>query len=128
MWRGDGMTRHDPVTGPENPIAPPVEYTAVDSHTIEAVTTLGLPYQGPPSCVHGGVSALILDHTLGVANGWAGVSGVTAELTIRYHELTRSSNRSRSPPARSRWTAARSARRARSRRTAKPASPPRASS
>lgn len=88
MWRGDGMTRHDPVAGPENPIAPPLEYTAVDSRTIEAVATLGLPYQGPPSCVHGGVSALLLDHTLGVANGWAGASGVTAELTVRYHRLT----------------------------------------
>ena len=88
MWRGDGMTRHDPVAGPENPIAPPLGYSAVDSRTIEAVTTLGLPYQGPPSCVHGGVSALLLDHTLGVANGWAGVSGMTAELTLRYHRTT----------------------------------------
>lgn len=88
MWRGDGNTRHDPVAGPENPIAPPLEYTAVDSHTIEATTTLGLPYQGPPSSVHGGVSALLLDHTLGVANGWAGKSGMTAELTLRYHRLT----------------------------------------
>ncbi|CNE57298.1 uncharacterized protein%2C possibly involved in aromatic compounds catabolism [Mycobacterium tuberculosis] len=88
MWRGDGMTRHDPVAGRENPLAPPLDYTAVDSRTIEAVATLGLPYQGPPSCVHGGVSALLLDHTLGVANGWAGASGVTAELTVRYHHLT----------------------------------------
>ncbi|MFI0479121.1 PaaI family thioesterase [Actinomadura sp. 9N215] len=88
MWRGDGNTRHDPVTGPENPIAPPLEYTAVDSRTIEATVTLGLPYQGPPSSVHGGVSALLLDHTLGVANGWAGTSGVTAGLTLRYHRLT----------------------------------------
>ncbi|WP_433227322.1 PaaI family thioesterase [Actinomadura formosensis] len=88
MWRGDGMTRHDPVTGPENPIAPPLAYTAVDSHGIEGTATLGLPYQGPPSSVHGGISALLLDHTLGVANGWAGASGVTAELTLRYHHLT----------------------------------------
>lgn len=88
MWRGDGTTRHDPVAGRENPLAPPLDYTAVDSRTIEAVATLGLPYQGPPSCVHGGISALLLDHTLGVANGWAGASGVTAELTIRYHHLT----------------------------------------
>lgn len=88
MWRGDGMTRHDPVTGSENPIAPPVAYSAVDSRTIEGTVTLGLPYQGPPSSVHGGVSALLLDHTLGVANGWAGKSGVTAELTLRYHHLT----------------------------------------
>ncbi|GAA2262546.1 PaaI family thioesterase [Actinomadura luteofluorescens] len=88
MWRGDGNTRHDPVTGPENPIAPPLEYTAADSRTIEATATLGLPYQGPPSSVHGGISALLLDHTLGVANGWAGKSGMTAELTLRYHRLT----------------------------------------
>ncbi|TDD91076.1 PaaI family thioesterase [Actinomadura darangshiensis] len=88
MWRGDGNTRHDPVTGPENPIAPPLEYAAADARTIEATTTLGLPYQGPPSSVHGGVSALLLDHTLGVANGWAGSSGMTAELTLRYHRLT----------------------------------------
>jgi len=49
---------------------------------------LDLPYQGPPSCVHGGVSALLLDHTLGVANAWSGPSGMTAELTLRYHHPT----------------------------------------
>jgi acyl-coenzyme A thioesterase PaaI-like protein len=37
--------------------------------------------------VHGGVSALLLDHALGVANGWAGTSGMTAELTLRYRRL-----------------------------------------
>lgn len=88
MWRGDGNTRHDPVTGPENPIAPPLEYTATGTGGIEATVTLGLAYQGPPSSVHGGVSALLLDHTLGVANGWAGASGMTAELILRYHRLT----------------------------------------
>ncbi|GAA2727468.1 PaaI family thioesterase [Actinocorallia aurantiaca] len=88
MWHGDGNTRHDAVAGSENPIAPPLEYTALPDGSIEAVTVLGLPYQGPPECVHGGVSALILDHTLGVANGWAGVSGMTAELVLRYHHVT----------------------------------------
>jgi acyl-coenzyme A thioesterase PaaI-like protein len=88
MWRGDGNTRHDPVTGPENPLAPPLEYTGKGDGSIESVVTLDLPYQGPPSCVHGGVSALLLDHTLGVANAWAGPSGMTAELTLRYHRLT----------------------------------------
>jgi hypothetical protein len=88
MWRGDGNTRHDPVTGPENPIAPPLEYTGGADGSIKGVVTLDLPYQGPPSCVHGGVSALLLDHTLGVANAWAGPSGMTAELTLRYHRLT----------------------------------------
>lgn len=88
IWSGDGTTRHDAVAGSENPIAPPLEYTALPDGSLRAEVTLDLPYQGPPGCVHGGVSALILDHTLGVANGWAGVSGVTAELTLRYHHLT----------------------------------------
>jgi acyl-coenzyme A thioesterase PaaI-like protein len=88
MWRGEGNTRHDPATGPENPIAPPLAYTGTPDGSIESTVTLGLPYQGPPSSVHGGISALLLDHTLGVANGWAGTSGMTAELTLRYHRLT----------------------------------------
>lgn len=88
MWRGDGNTRHDPATGPENPIAPPLTYVGTPDGAIESTVTLDLPYQGPPSCVHGGVSALMLDHTLGVANGWAGTSGMTAELTLRYRRLT----------------------------------------
>ncbi|MFI6517667.1 PaaI family thioesterase [Spirillospora sp. NPDC050679] len=88
MWQGDGNTRHDPVTGPENPIAPPLEYTGDRDGGISGTVTLDLPYQGPPSCVHGGVSALLLDHTLGVANGWAGTAGMTAELTLRFHRPT----------------------------------------
>ncbi|WP_369199668.1 PaaI family thioesterase [Streptomyces sp. PU-14G] len=85
MWRGDGITRHDPVTGPENALAPPLHLTGNDDGSVAGTLTLGLPYQGPPGCVHGGVSALLLDHTLGVANHWAGLVGMTAELTVRYH-------------------------------------------
>jgi acyl-coenzyme A thioesterase PaaI-like protein len=51
--------------------------------------TLGLPYQGPPGCVHGGISALLLDHALGVANHWGpGPSGMTGTLTLRYRKPT----------------------------------------
>lgn len=88
MWAGEGVTRHDPVTGPENAIAPPLKLTGNDDGSVGGVVTLGLPYQGPPGHAHGGVSALILDHTLGVANHWAGLSGMTAELTLRYHRPT----------------------------------------
>lgn len=84
MWRGEGVTRHDPVSGPENAIAPPLTLRGKDDGSIEGVVELGLVYQGPPGYVHGGVSALLLDHTLGVANHWAGLSGMTAELTLRY--------------------------------------------
>lgn len=88
MWAGEGVTRHDPVTGPENAVAPPLPLSGNDDGSIEGVTTLGIPYQGPPGYVHGGISALLLDHTLGVANLWAGPSGMTAELTVRYHRPT----------------------------------------
>ncbi|MGC9439947.1 PaaI family thioesterase [Streptomyces sp. WG5] len=84
MWRGEGVTRHDPVTGPENALAPPLTLHGRDDRSVEGTVTLDLPYQGPPGHVHGGVSALLLDHTLGVANHWAGPSGMTAELTLRY--------------------------------------------
>lgn len=84
MWTG-GFPRHDPVTGPENPIAPPLVLEAREGTTVGGEVTLGMAYQGPPGCVHGGVSALLLDHTLGVANGRAGQVGFTGELTVRYH-------------------------------------------
>lgn len=88
MWAGEGVTRHDPVTGPENAIAPPLHLAGREDGAIEGRVVLGMPYQGPPGCVHGGVSALLLDHTLGVANHWAGVSGMTGTLTLRYHRPT----------------------------------------
>jgi acyl-coenzyme A thioesterase PaaI-like protein len=88
MWSVDGVPRHDPATGPENAIAPPLRLAGKEDGSIEGVVTLGLPYQGPPGSVHGGISALLLDHTLGLANHWAGESGMTAEITLRYHRLT----------------------------------------
>jgi len=85
IWAGKGgVTRHDPVSGPENALAPPLSLTGLDDGSVEGVVTLDLLYQGPPGHVHGGVSAMLLDHALGVANHWAGSSGMTAELTLRY--------------------------------------------
>lgn len=89
MWAGEGVTRHDPVTGPENAIAPPLRLYGLPDGSVEGRVTLGLPYQGPPGCVHGGVSALLIDHALGVANHWGpGPSGMTGTLTLRYHRTT----------------------------------------
>ena len=88
MWSGEGVTRHDPVTGPENAIAPPLHLAGREDGSIEGRVVLGMAYQGPPGCVHGGISALLLDHTLGVANHWAGESGMTGTLTLRYHRPT----------------------------------------
>ncbi|QIX25626.1 PaaI family thioesterase [Nocardioides sp. JQ2195] len=88
MWAGEGVTRHDPITGPENAIAPPLSLEGRDDGSIGGAVTLGLPYQGPPGHVHGGVSSLLLDHVLGVANAWAGDSGMTKVLTLTYHRPT----------------------------------------
>jgi acyl-coenzyme A thioesterase PaaI-like protein len=88
MWAGEGVTRHNPVTGPENAIAPPVFLEPTPDGGVRGEATLGLVYQGPPGYVHGGISALLLDHTLGVANHVAGESGMTAQLTIRYRRPT----------------------------------------
>lgn len=84
MWRGEGMPRHDPATGPENPIAPPLVLHGLPDGSVRGEVTLGVQYQGPPGLAHGGVSALLLDHGLGVANGWAGHSGRTAHLELDY--------------------------------------------
>jgi acyl-coenzyme A thioesterase PaaI-like protein len=89
MWAGEGVARHDPVTGPENAVAPPLRLYGHDDGSVVGRVTLGLPYQGPPGCVHGGISALLLDHALGVANHWGpGPSGMTGTLTLRYHRTT----------------------------------------
>ncbi|NLV78594.1 MAG: PaaI family thioesterase [Rhodococcus sp.] len=81
-------TRTGPVTGAENPVAPPVAFRGRGDGSVGADVTLDLQYQGPPAMVHGGISALILDHALGNANDFAGRSGMTAELTVRYHRTT----------------------------------------
>jgi acyl-coenzyme A thioesterase PaaI-like protein len=88
MWSGEGLNRHNPVSGPENAIAPPLQLHVTDEGGVTGVTTLGLPYQGPPGHVHGGISALLMDHALGVANHAAGPTGMTAQLTVRYRRPT----------------------------------------
>ena len=88
MWAGEGFNRHNPVTGPENALAPPLNIRTRPDRSVVGVTTLGLQYQGPPHSVHGGISALLLDDTLGVANFSAGAPGMTAQLSLRYRRPT----------------------------------------
>lgn len=88
MWTGAGSRRANPVGGQENPIAPPVHFQACDDGSVMAEVTLGLAYQGPPGCVHGGISALIIDHMMGFANHWGGRYGMTAHYEIDYRSPT----------------------------------------
>jgi acyl-coenzyme A thioesterase PaaI-like protein len=88
LWRGEGVPRHDPASGPSNPVAPPMTLHGHPDGSVRGEVVLGVQYQGPPRLVHGGISALLLDHALGVANHWGGQSGRTASLTLDYPRPT----------------------------------------
>jgi len=79
----EGRRVFNPVTGIANPMAPPLVVRA-DGDGVVAETTLGLAYEGPPSFVHGGMSALFMDQMLGSAAGAAGLWGMTAHLELDY--------------------------------------------
>jgi thioesterase superfamily protein len=73
----------NPVSGVGSPLAPPLQIRRADGGVL-AETTLGLPYEGPPSYVHGGMSALMMDQMLGAAAIAAGLWGMTARLELEY--------------------------------------------
>ena len=87
---GRGIVRQpaSPVSGELNPIAPPIEMTAQPDGTVRAEFTLSAVYEGPAGCVHGGVSAMILDHLAGAAALLNGTPGMTAGLDLRYRRPT----------------------------------------
>jgi acyl-coenzyme A thioesterase PaaI-like protein len=81
-----------PVIGVANPIAPPVHVWAVEGEDggreIRGRVTFDYPYEGPPTCVHGGVIAELFDELLGSANIIADKAGMTGTLTVRYRRPT----------------------------------------
>jgi acyl-coenzyme A thioesterase PaaI-like protein len=73
------------VVGVRNAIAPPVVLQWSDDGTVSSEVELGAAYEGPPSCVHGGVSSLLLDHLMGETASAAHTRLiVTGTLTLRY--------------------------------------------
>ena len=78
----------NPVTGALNPFAPPVELTVGSDGIVRGEFTLNPVYEGPPSYVHGGVSAMVLDQVLGMAAAASGTPGMTATLETRYRRPT----------------------------------------
>ena len=79
----EGRRVFNPVTGIANPLAPPL-VVRTDGDGVVAEASLGLAYEGPPSFVHGGMSALFMDQMLGSAAGAAGLWGMTAHLELDY--------------------------------------------
>lgn len=81
----DGTLRHlgNAVTGAANPHALPLVVERLGAGVRAEVTFRPL-HEGPPSAVHGGISAMILDHLLGQAVAAAGSAGMTGTLSVRY--------------------------------------------
>lgn len=73
------------VVGARNAIAPPLAIEHLEPGRARAEVELGAAYEGPPGMVHGGVSALLLDHLMGetASNGFTRVT-FTGTLTLRY--------------------------------------------
>jgi acyl-coenzyme A thioesterase PaaI-like protein len=76
-----------PVIGFANPVAPPVVVEAVNGE-LHGSAWFDSQYEGPPTCVHGGVIAMVFDEMLGAANILSGNPGMTGTLTIRYRKPT----------------------------------------
>jgi acyl-coenzyme A thioesterase PaaI-like protein len=78
----------NPVIGLRNPIAPPLVIRPSADGGIHTDFHLGAAYEGPPGHVHGGVSALILDHVLGEAASSAQNPRLTGTISMRYLRTT----------------------------------------
>jgi acyl dehydratase len=78
---------YSPIVGPRNPLSPPVRMW-MDGERMLGAVTLGAPYTGPPSMVHGGVIALIFDELLGAVNVAHDLGAFTGTLTVRYERPT----------------------------------------
>ena len=86
---GESVGWGNAVIGIRNALAPPVITDRDESGTVSANFVLGAAYEGPPGHVHGGVSALILDHLLGEAASPDRKPRFTGSITVRYLRATR---------------------------------------
>ena len=81
-----------PIIGFSNPVAPPVEIWSVEGEDgqreIRGRATFGYAYEGPPTCVHGGMIAALFDEVMGAANIITENPGLTGTLTVRYRRPT----------------------------------------
>lgn len=80
----EGILKRSPVSGPKNPVAVPLRFEQCEDGSSLARAEFPRQYQGPPGLVHGGISGLVLDVAMAVANSSAGRAGMTAEMTLRY--------------------------------------------
>ncbi|QLL10315.1 PaaI family thioesterase [Mycobacterium vicinigordonae] len=85
---GQGVASGNVVIGVRNPSAPPLVIHRESDGSVWTEFTLGAAFEGPMGHVHGGVSAMILDHVLGATAHQPGRPAYTGTLTLRYHRRT----------------------------------------
>jgi acyl-coenzyme A thioesterase PaaI-like protein len=78
-----GRRVFNPVSGTGSALAPPLLLRREEGGLV-GEATLGVAFEGPPSFVHGGMSALFMDQVLGDTAAAAGVWGMTAHLELDY--------------------------------------------
>ena len=86
---GRGMPWGNAIIGLRNPIAPPLAIERNRDGSVWCDVELGAAYEGPPGCLHGGISALILDQLLGATAHRPAQPAFTGTLTVRYQRPTR---------------------------------------
>ncbi|MCX2929619.1 PaaI family thioesterase [Mycobacterium sp. CVI_P3] len=85
---GQSMSWGNAVIGLRNASAPPLVIHRDDDGRRWTDFHLGAAFEGPPGHVHGGVSALVLDHVLGEAASPDGKPRFTGSITVRYLRAT----------------------------------------
>jgi len=70
--------------GLRNAVAPPMDVQFLENGDTYADVHLGAAYEGPPGMAHGGVSALLLDHIMGVTASQLTQVTFTGTLTLKY--------------------------------------------
>ncbi len=78
---------YSPVVGRCNPLAAPMSIVLREGKAIGSVI-FGEAYEGPPTCVHGGIVALTWDHVMAIANMAIDARGPTAWLHVEYRKPT----------------------------------------
>ena len=78
------LIHFSPMSGPANPIAPPMTVFKEDDSTIGGRVTFSAAYEGGPGLVHGGAIASAFDEILGITQSLSGMGGMTGILKVRY--------------------------------------------
>ena len=89
IGNGTGRNWGNAIMGLRNAVAPPLKIENDGVSRSWCDFTLGAAYEGPPRLVHGGVTALVLDHVFGAAAGADQVPRMTGTLTLKYLRGTR---------------------------------------